>query len=257
MKKKLMRYYFQMQSRTKKKKHLKLHYILKKTRAKKAPLIVIFSAFPRTGYEATYNYLRTLEGIPAHRLYILDRFGDQKRGTYYLANDGDFTLQSIVQELINDIKIQVRTHHLICVGSSKGGYAALYYGHLMGAECVIAGAPQYYLGNYLSDQPLKKPILEGVMGNSSPESIDFLNHLLPDLIAQTPALKMIYLHYSDQEHTYHEHIQALIEILTQKGQTLDLNVAHYINHQEVRHYFPNYLKTSLLSLQLGTKESEG
>ncbi|KRM21206.1 hypothetical protein FC90_GL001743 [Latilactobacillus graminis DSM 20719] len=249
-----MRYYFQMQSRTKKRKQLKLHYILKKTSAVNAPLIVIFSAFPRTGYEATYNYLKTLEGIPAHRLYILDRFGAQKRGTYYLANNGDFTLRSMVQELIRDIKIQVGTQRLICVGSSKGGYAALYYGHLMGAECVIAGAPQYYLGNYLSDQPLKKPILEGVMGNSCQSSIDFLNHLLPDLITQTPTLKMIYLHYSDQEHTYHEHIQTLIELLTKKEQPLNLNVAHYNDHQAVRHYFPRYLQTSLLSLQLGTKK---
>lgn len=245
MKKLIGKIYFKFKSNSfKSSSKVKLPYILKKCKKKDAPLIVIFSAFPRTGMTATYNYLKTLNNINAHQLFILDSFGYQKRGAYYLSEYGNFELEKAVKELIEVTEAKLRTEESIFVGTSKGGYAALYFGISLQAQTIICGAPQYYLGNYLSDVTLKKPILQSMMGNTSRTSIEFLNNLLPELIKEGIPTE-VYIHYSSKEHTYVEHIDDLISDMKNSNYLVHEDEQFYEIHQEVSKYFPAFLVQTL------------
>ena len=62
------------------------------------------SSCTRQGVKAWYNYNRTLKNIKANKLFILDDFGTDSRGIYYLGKDGKFEIEQIVIELISKIK---------------------------------------------------------------------------------------------------------------------------------------------------------
>ncbi|MDO5151425.1 MAG: hypothetical protein Q4D76_18880 [Oscillospiraceae bacterium] len=88
------------------------------------------------------------------------------------------------------------------------------------------------------------------MGNSEDtKSIEYLNGLIVDEInkCQEANKPRIYLHYSDKEHTYFEHVQYLIHDLKDAGFILHEEVKHYTNHSDVSLYFPDFLKSSLIS----------
>ncbi|MDK8210807.1 hypothetical protein QP741_24980, partial [Bacillus subtilis] len=60
------------------------------------------------------------------------------------------------------------THkNVMTVGSSKGGYAALYYGIKYHFGQVIAGAPQSKLGDFLIDQAEHVNIAEYISGSDN------------------------------------------------------------------------------------------
>ncbi|MBC1457390.1 accessory Sec system protein Asp2 [Listeria newyorkensis] len=247
MKKSIAKIYFKLRSRVYKAPNKqKLNYILEKSSQEDAPLLVIFSAFPRTGMKATYNYLRTLKDVDAHKLFILDNFGFQQRGAYYLAENGDFKIRTAVESIIADVQNKLKSKNTIFIGTSKGGFASLYFGIKMKADYIISGAPQYKLGNYLSDIPEKAPVLSSIMGNTDKSSIDHLNALLPTKIKQANgSLPKVYVHYSEQEHTYEEHVKDLIQDLSVANYDLTLDICDYKIHQEVSQFFPPFLIQSL------------
>lgn len=205
-------------------------------------LIVVFSGFP-AGNTANYNYIRTLGKVKCNKLFLLDDFGaDVKPGTYYLGENGDWFLITDVIDLINSIKRRLNINHIIMVGSSKGGTSALFYSLKMDCvEFTIIGAPQYYVGNYLSSEK-NQPILKAIMGLSSEDAVTKLNCYLKETIISSNSRPHIYIHYSPKEHTYIDHIKPMIEELRLNGFTVDEdNDYTYTSHSEVAKYFPSYL----------------
>ena len=97
----------------------RLKYLFKRNKTSDE-LIVVFSGFPGDDV-AKYNYVRTLSGVPCNQLFILDDFGWQKKGSYYLGENGDFYVEKMVLELIQMLKDQYKINRLITAGSSKGG----------------------------------------------------------------------------------------------------------------------------------------
>lgn len=59
----------------------------------------------------------------------------------------------------------------------------------------------------------------------------------------------VYIHYSDKEHTYEEHIRALLEDLTAAGVEVHTDVKHYPTHEELKYFFPEYLSSVLEQLK--------
>ncbi len=158
-----------------------IKYLLLPNKKSKA-LIISFSAFPNPGQRSQYNYVRTLAKITANKLFILDDFGPDGRGAYYLGKKGDFFIERLVDDLIQKIICERSIKRIICLGSSKGGYSALYFGIKHQAEFIIAGAPQFLLGNYLTVNEDHLKYLEYIMGGVSFESIRFLNDYMKNLI---------------------------------------------------------------------------
>lgn len=128
-------------------KNYQLRYMLEKNDSN--TLIVVLSGMPREGMKARYNYNRTLRPITANKLFILDDFGYDQRGAYYLGKDKDFEIQNTVIELIDKVKSNLNISKTIYVGSSKGGYAALLFGFQDKNSSIIAGSLQYRLAGYL------------------------------------------------------------------------------------------------------------
>ena len=208
-------------------------------------LIVSFSGFTGNG-PARYNYRNTIKTINANQLFILDDFGYKKQGSYYLGENGSWFLPEIVEALINKIQVENNIKQIVMIGSSKGGSAALFYSIKLQADACIIGAPQYYIGDYLTiDRHL--PILEGIMGDNSQKSIDKLNTVLSNCISLSQKIKPdVYIHYSPMEHTYSEHIVYMIKDLKDHGyNVIEDSDYEYTEHGNVAKFFPKYLQNVL------------
>lgn len=222
-----------------------LKYILKCIK-ESTDLIVIFSSCTRRGIKARYNYMKTLEGIKANKLFILDDFASDHRGSYYLGKNFSFSEERTTLELIKHISKEIGATRIICCGSSKGGYSALNFGLQIDGSYIIAGGPQFYLDSYLRASS-NFECLNHILGEDTLEKSQFLDKYLEKRIENNADCKSqhIYLHYSDKEHTYEEHIKYLLETLNKKGYEISCDVADYTNHSEISYYFPDYLKRTI------------
>lgn len=179
--------------------------------SKSKDLIIIFTSCTKPGQKARYNYMRTLDEFECNKLFILDDFGFDKRGAYYLGNNNGFDIEKDVESLINNIINKLNPNKKNFVGSSKGGYAALYFGLKYSKSIIISGAPQYILGNYLN-LPSHRTILKYIMGDTNLSSIEMLNNLLRTVLEQYKNNACnVYLHYSSNEETYASDISILIK----------------------------------------------
>ena len=223
--------------------NVRLKYIYKKNKKSKV-LIVVFSACTRKGIKARYNYMRTLKKIEDNKLFILDDFGEDKRGAYYLGKNLDNSIEKACVKLIEKIMKEQKIEKIICVGSSKGGWAAINIGLNFENVNFIIGAPQYLLGNYLKSPYLVK-CREYVMGDIDDEKIEYLNQYLRKKIAMKINQSVFYLHYSNMEHTYEDHVKYLISDIKQYDYKLIEEKKDYKNHDEVALYFPDFLVNSI------------
>lgn len=212
-------------------------------------LLVIFSSCTRKGIKARYNYMKTLERFKTDKLFILDDYGYDSRGVYYLGKDMVFSIEEAVEQLISD-KIQKKEYQkIIFIGSSKGGYAAINFGLRFPKSTLLLGAPQYKLGEFLTDSSNKlNETFLYITGNDIAEAendkLKILDNHLLDVINkyQNNASSInIYIQYSDKEHTYEEHIQDLLKDLKKRNYVVNEEVNHYENHSDISLYFPNFL----------------
>lgn len=216
-------------------------------------LLVVFSSCTRAGIPARYNYVRTLKDSNYTKLFILDDKGPGRRGDYYLGNsDNIFESFNSLIELIDEVKSRLEINRSVYCGSSKGGWASLYYGLRDPGSTVIAGAPQIYLGKYLLSEYEKPdgnhdllPYMAGSPDNY--EILTQLDNLIPNTIEglESPSRVTIYLNYSSLEHTFNDHIKDLIDMLNNKGVRYEMEVDSYTMHSDISKYFPKFLLKTL------------
>lgn len=207
-------------------------------------LVVVFSACTRKGIKARYNYVRTLNNIKINKLFILDDFGADHRGAYYLGKNMGNEIEIACKELITKYVEKLNIKKIILCGSSKGG-AALNLMTDLKKSIAIIGAPQYLLGNYLMS-PALKVCRDYVMGDVTDEKINNLNNYLRNKLRdEISGNHFIYFHYSDSEHTYEDHVKYLIDDLIQYNYKFKYECKHYIDHWDVSKYFPDFLLDSL------------
>ncbi|KGL37823.1 YqiA/YcfP family alpha/beta fold hydrolase [Paenilisteria newyorkensis] len=248
IKKLFAKLYFQLIGRTATQSNgVKLHYLLQKDSTSR-DLFVIFSAFPRAGMSSTYNYVNTLKEVSGNKLFILDNFGHQKRGVYYLCEQGNFQIRDAVEELITTTAQKMKATQTTYIGSSKGGYAALYFGFRMRATNIISGAPQYFLSTYLQSEPERMPTLKAMLGKFTETKLHQLDTMLKETITITNAPN-VYLHYSNQEHTYKSHIEPLLVQLTMEKVKTEQDIKKYTSHADVRGHFPPYLLQTIAKIR--------
>ena len=225
----------------------KIKYLFFKNNNSKK-LIICFSAFPGEGNGASkYNYIKTLNWVNASRLYILDDFGYENVGTYYLGENGILNLDKCVINLIYYISNKYELSKFVTLGSSKGGTAAVYFGTLINAEVVIAGAPQYFIGKYLCSNDYNKKILKGILGdNYTDNQVLYLDNVVKNAIFNSSNKKMKYIiNFSKNEHTYDEHIKYLINDLKKSNKNIICEESDYSIHSDVGNVMPNLFKKYL------------
>ena len=217
-----------------------IRYILEKNESN--DLLIVFSSCTRVGVKARYNYNRTLKNIKANKLFILDDFGYDKRGAFYLGKNFDFKIHDGVLELIKNISMELNIDKKIYIGSSKGGYAALLFGVQDNNSYIITGAPQYYLDIWLKSEVNKKTF-EYIVGDiKDSKKVEHVRFLLANKIKQNyKNNNKIYLHYSKNEHTYDEHIISLINDLNKYNYSYSFDERDYTNHSDVSKFFPGFI----------------
>lgn len=221
-------------------------YVLHEAKYNKKDLIIIFSAFPKIDKPPAYNFINVLKDTDANKLYILDDFGG--RASYYLCQNKDFAIERSVIELIRKVKKDLNIINTIAVGSSKGGYASLYYGIKYGFNHIIAASPQFFVGNYLNDQSNSSDVTKFMVGGSSEEDKKFLNQLLPEVIFYSQFKPNIYIHLGKGEYHYTEHVLPMTKLLDYKGVDLEVDLGDYNHHNDVAIHFPSILIEKLNAL---------
>lgn len=202
-------------------------------------LYIIFSAFDKTDKQRKYNYVKSFKTLNIDLLFLSDPFG--YRGSYYLRECGDKLPERQVDMLLKPILANKNYSHVITMGTSKGGTAALYYGLKLGVDEIVVGACQYRLGNYLSNYPR---IFKGMMGCFPCKShINILDRILPEHLKKHKDTKtFIHLIHSKQEVTYEDDEKYLIADLNHLGFNWKENEYGFKEHSEVGKYFIPYVK---------------
>ena len=221
-------------------------------------LIVVFSAYA-SGLKPTYNYVRTLWGqTDAHLLFIRDDFINlPSGGGYYIGKNGDTCGQHSVLSLIQYICNKCGAKRIIGIGSSKGGTAALLFGTLLPFDAIIIGAPQYYIGTYMQEhKPDSFAVLTG-HPTPSPEDVAHYDAIVPHAVQECRITPCVYLHYSNKEHTYAEHIKQMLIDLKQHGFQVIEDIADYEKHGDVYQYYIPYMTKILPALLAERSESGG
>ena len=215
------------------------YYFEKAKLNNKNKLMIIFSAFSTD--EAKYNYISTLKTCDCNKLFILDDFGS--KGTYYLGLKGDFNIETSVMALISYImsKNKILFSNVISIGSSKGGSAAIYFGLKYNFGDVIAGAPQYKIGTYLSDLSISDYALE-IFGEISDCNRIKYNNLIR-LSANT--CTNIYLLTSDGDNQYKKVLKEFEFVSRELNIKLNIDKCEINNHGEISREFPKFLYDKL------------
>lgn len=204
-------------------------------------LLVVFSGFPADDKKATYNYVLKFRKLKCNKLFILDDVGDDPRGTYYLGEGRNLFIDRAVNQLIDRTasKLNVSKDNIITAGSSKGGYASLYFAYKYNYGAAIAGAPQILLGDYLSHRA-RRNIMTYISGNDEQDDVDYLNRLLLDVIKNSKAKPKTYIHVSKNEHHYEGHVKHLTKKLHKINHSFDLDLGNYMHHGEVGKHYSHY-----------------
>lgn len=215
------------------------YYFEKAKLNNKNKLMIIFSAFSTD--DAKYNYISTLKTCDCNKLFILDDFGS--KGTYYLGLKGDFNIETSVMALISYImsKNKILFSNVISIGSSKGGSAAIYYGLKYNFGNIIAGAPQYKIGTYLSDLSISDYALE-IFGEISDCNRIKYNNLIR-LSANT--CTNIYLLTSDGDNQYKKVLKEFEFVSRELNIKLNIDKCEINNHGEISREFPQFLYDKL------------
>jgi accessory secretory protein Asp2 len=221
--------------------------------AKSDYLVVVFQAINEN---PGYNYVNTLAGIESNKLFIKDDYGTDEltRSSYYLGENKTHTITDNVINLIEEKRKEmgITKLNVICCGSSKGGYAAIYhafkglYGH------AIAGGPQVLLGDYLLPKPenprgFMADIFKYLTGDLQKQDIVWLNSQIFEQIDKSKNT-CLHLHVGKGEPHYIEHAVPLLDYLGGDA-TVKLDLADYSTHTEMIKYFPTYIRKEILNIQ--------
>lgn len=227
----------------------KIKYLYKESQSESKYLLVVFSGFPSTGNPPVYNYVRTLEEIDCHKLFILDNhnYTHSSGATYYLGLNGDHSVEMSVVALITKIANENSILHsnIICIGSSKGGFASLYFGIKYGLGYVVSGGAQIKLGEYLAHQPYETKYIISFITGSFNEGREYLNKLLFDVIISAKKFPQLFIHVGRGDHHYKGHIIPFIDKLEEIGAPYELDVGDYQEHAQLGEFFPDYMKNKV------------
>ena len=221
------------------KKEVKVKYLFVKNK-NSDKLVVVFSGFAGHYVPGKYNYIKTLSRNNVNKLYILDDFGYENVGSYYLGEKCSLYDFLVVKDLIEHISKKCGASEIVFCGSSKGGSAALLYGSLMGVTHIIAGSPQYRIADYLNQNDYHRNIMNSIK-RSENEDESWLNNCIYDAIQEADKNIRITLIYSSLEESYDVDLKELIDDCKGHFENVELVDEMYTDHSDIGKYFSKLL----------------
>lgn len=158
-----------------------------------------------------------------------DTFGWRRQGSWFWGEKGDDFVARMVWALIGEIRQAKPDRPWFCMGSSMGGFGALYHGIKEGCDGIYAMCPQIDLAAKVDDYAGDGE------GNPYAHIGKDGRHGLPDLIdmaRRRDALPPLYLIQNQYDHVnpFARHALPLIEIYNQKNAWCGLRVHPSIGH---------------------------
>lgn len=114
-------------------------------------LIVCFTTLGPHVYERVRMFWNEEEVWPYNFLFISDNSGEKKGGQYYLGPHPTRDIEEQTVEIINYVKEKHQINNIITIGSSMGGYAAIYYAikyKFLGALSVVPQVNEQIINNF-------------------------------------------------------------------------------------------------------------
>lgn len=212
-----------------------------KTKKQADTLVVVFSACTRPGLGARYNYVKTLDTLNCNRLYILDDFGYDQRGSYYLGHMPEFKEQEAVISLIQKVVKDTNPKRVLFCGSCKGGYAALNIGSRFENSVMIIGEPTYRIA---TEFKLAEGLLKYWMGTVTDDNMKYMDGYLENQLRENPYSdsQKIYFFYSEKDEYVELHSNPLLQVLREAGYDFKGEPAQFAAHADLGLYFSDYLK---------------
>lgn len=203
-------------------------------------LIVAFSAITEK-WDFSYNYRTSLQASKCAKLYILDDFGDQ--GAYYLTNVGRFSefrsVQGLIHKVISDLGLS--PNHCCALGSSKGGTAALIHGLTSGFRDIFCGAPQFFVGDFLSGP--HPNVLEYMSGGIDQRHIELVNQYVQRVLISSAKVSDVRLVVGSRDHHLAGHVRPLSAFLDRIGVANRILEVPGASHSEIGPVFANYVNS--------------
>lgn len=127
----------------------------------KKPLIIAFGGIAGQFHQPLFEFKKFLQAnLDCHFIYLRD----MKQSWYHqgVLGLGD-TIPQVAQRL-QEIIGTINHSKVLTIGGSMGGYAALLFGHLVGADRMLAFSPQTFIckelmdrhGDHRLDEPLHR-----------------------------------------------------------------------------------------------------
>lgn len=166
-------------------------------------------------------------------------------GSYYLGYKMSLFSENGIDGLVNYISLKYGIKRIITLGSSKGGTCAILYGLRLGADLIISGSPQFYLGKYLSACGYHKKILKSIINLKKGFDSTFLDNIVYESIIHPKANPQIILLYSSSEGDYFNHIFPLIEALKKQSYRISLHDFGFLEHGEIGNVMKDFISKKL------------
>ena len=213
-------------------------------------LLIFFSSFPKADESPSYSYLKSFDNLKCNKMFILDNFGEGGfKVPYFIGSHRGHEIENSVVELIDYIclKYNFNKDNIIAAGSSEGGSAALYFGIKYNYGHILAGAPQYYIGNFLIDNNSAdhNKMAEYIAGSKDNSAREYLNSIIKDAICNAKEFNDIRIFCSAKDAHLNGHVEPLIKDLEQVGGKVLLSSGNYGSHNELGKYYIEYVNENI------------
>lgn len=210
-------------------------------------LYVIFSS---ADVSSKFNYVKTFKNVTENKLFLCDEVieNTKYKCSYYYGYDGNSTYEEKIVSLIMSKakELNLKKENVILVGSSKGGFASLYYTYKYGFGTAIVGSPTIFLGTQHRDTLFGKKLIHHLTGKDNISGSKHLDSLILDAVDMSENKPHIYYHVGRGENRYSNHAIPFINKIDEENKgVIELDLGEYASHSEVGKYFVQYINEIL------------
>ncbi|MBX3047588.1 MAG: hypothetical protein KIT46_08835 [Anaerolineales bacterium] len=186
-------------------------------------------------------------------LLPLDSYGYKNLGSWFWGEKGDNHVEKLTNALIRKVQAERNPSHWFTLGTSMGGFAALYHGIKYQADGIYTMTPIIDLKKKAAEY-YKRGIETSYTALAHPDDLEFRG--LPDVCLEAeraealPPLFLIQNQY-DRSNPFGEDTLPLVQSYTKKKGWLGLRVHPAIGHQghdgsyeEARYFFSTIVEKS-------------